>query len=79
VPIKNRQTALIDSWRYLPGYGGVFSPRPNGCSMTTIPNPTVASTTYRDGRENPDTVNVIVQYKNWNLSFESSVPRCGRT
>jgi hypothetical protein len=28
---------------------------------------------YRDGRENPDTVNAIVQYKNWNLSFESSV------
>ena len=26
-----------------------------------------------DGRENPDTVNAVLQYKNWNLTFESSV------
>ena len=28
---------------------------------------------FHDGRENPDVVNALIQYKNWNLSFESSV------
>jgi predicted dehydrogenase len=28
---------------------------------------------YDDGRQNPDTVNAVVQYDKWNLSFESSV------
>jgi len=26
-----------------------------------------------DGRDNPDTVSAIVQYKDWNLNFESTV------
>lgn len=27
-----------------------------------------------DGRENPDTVSAVIQYRDWNLNFESSVP-----
>jgi predicted dehydrogenase len=28
---------------------------------------------FHDGRHNPDTVSAVVQYRNWNLNFESSV------
>jgi predicted dehydrogenase len=78
------ETARFDSWRYFPDYGGglladILTHWADVVQwMLDDTHPQTAQAaggiyTYRDGRENPDTVNAIVQYKNWNLSFESSV------
>ena len=77
-------TARYDSWRYFPDYGGglladILTHWADVAQWMLDDNqPQSAQAAggiyaYQDGRENPDTVNAIVQYKNWNLSFESSV------
>ena len=77
-------TARYDSWRYFPDYGGglladILTHWADVAQWMLNDNrPQTAQAAgaiyaYHDGRENPDTVNAIVQYKNWNLSFESSV------
>lgn len=78
------ETVRYDSWRYFPDFGGGlladilthWADVAQWMLDDTQPQTAQASGgiyVYRDGRENPDTVNAIVQYKNWNLSFESSV------
>jgi predicted dehydrogenase len=74
-----------DSWRYFPDYGnGLFADILTHWAdvaqwMMDATHPENAVTTggiyhLNDGRENPDTVNAILQYSvGWNLSFESSV------
>lgn len=77
-------TARYDSWRYFPDYGGglladILTHWADVAQwMLDDVNPQTAQAAggiyaYHGGRQNPDTVNAIVQYKNWNLSFESSV------
>jgi predicted dehydrogenase len=74
-----------DSWRYFPDYGGglladilthwvdvaqwfMNEPRP----ASAVASGGIYQ--LNDGRENPDTVSAILQYKSgWNLHFESSV------
>jgi len=76
--------ARYDSWRYFSDYGGglladILTHWADVAQWMLDDNrPQVAQASggiyaYHDGRENPDTVNAIIQYKNWNLSFESSV------
>jgi predicted dehydrogenase len=74
-----------DSWRYFPDYGnGLFADILTHWAdvaqwMMGESHPETAATcggiySLRDGRENPDTVNAVLQYAGgWNLSFESSV------
>jgi len=74
-----------DSWRYFPDYGnGLFADILTHWAdvaqwMMNETHPLNAATTggiykLHDGRENPDTVNAILQYAGgWNLSFESTV------
>jgi predicted dehydrogenase len=77
-------TARYDSWRYFPDYGGglladILTHWADVAQWMLNDNrPQLAQSSggiyaYHDGRENPDTVNAIIQYNNWNLSFESSV------
>ena len=77
-------TARYDSWRYFPDYGGglladILTHWADVAQWMLDDNrPQVAQSSggiyaFHDGRENPDTVNALIQYKNWNLSFESSV------
>jgi predicted dehydrogenase len=76
--------ARYDSWRYFPDYGGglladILTHWADVAQWMLDDNqPQTAQASggiyaYQDGRQNPDTVNAIVQYKTWNLSFESSV------
>jgi len=78
------ETARYDSWRYFPDYGGGlladilthWADVAQWMMDDASPESAVAAGgiyAFQDGRENPDTVNAIVKYKNWNLSFESSV------
>lgn len=73
-----------DSWRYFPDYGsGVLADILTHWAdvaqwMLDDAQPHQASALggiyqYDDGRKNPDTVNAIIQYSKWNLTFESSV------
>ncbi|MBS1812490.1 MAG: Gfo/Idh/MocA family oxidoreductase [Acidobacteria bacterium] len=73
-----------DSWRYFPDYGGGlladilthWADVAQWMMDETRPlNATATGGIYQlnDGRQNPDTVNAVLQYKNWNLTFESSV------
>ena len=73
-----------DSWRYFPDYGGGlladilthWADVAQWMLNETRPLSAVATGgiyQLNDGRENPDTVNAILQYKHWNLTFESSV------
>jgi predicted dehydrogenase len=77
-------TARYDSWRYFPDYGGgvladILTHWADVAQwMLDDPKPRRATALggiyeYDDGRRNPDTVNAIIQYDKWNLSFESSV------
>jgi predicted dehydrogenase len=72
-----------DSWRYFPDYGGGlladilthWADVAQWMMNESRPLSAVASGgvyQLNDGRVNPDTVNAILQYKNWNLTFESS-------
>ncbi len=73
-----------DSWRYFPDYGGglladILTHWADVAQwMMNESRPLNAVATggiyqLNDGRANYDTVNAILQYKTWNLSFESSV------
>lgn len=73
-----------DSWRYFPDYGGGlladilthWADVAQWMMNETRPlNATATGGIYQlnDGRQNPDTVNAVLQYKHWNLTFESSV------
>lgn len=73
-----------DSWRYFPDYGGglladILTHWADVAQwMMNESRPLNAVATggiyqLHDGRQNPDTVNAVLQYKNWNLTFESSV------
>jgi predicted dehydrogenase len=73
-----------DSWRYFPDYGGgVLADILNHWAdvaqwMMGDANPRAAVALggiyeLNDGRLNPDTVNAVVQYRDWNLAFESTV------
>jgi predicted dehydrogenase len=77
-------TARYDAWRYFPDYGGgvladILTHWADVAQwMLDDPKPRSAVSLggiyeYDDGRQNPDTVNAVVQYDKWNLSFESSV------
>ncbi len=73
-----------DSWRYFPDYGGGlladilthWADVAQWMMNETRPLNAVATGGIyhlNDGRVNYDTVNAMLQYKNWNLTFESSV------
>jgi predicted dehydrogenase len=73
-----------DSWRYFPDYGGglladILTHWADVTQwMMSESRPLSAVATggiyqLNDGRVNPDTVNAVLQYKSWNLTFESSV------
>ncbi len=73
-----------DSWRYFPDYGGglladILTHWADVAQwMMNESRPLNAVATggiyqLNDGRVNPDTVNAVLQYKHWNLTFESSV------
>jgi predicted dehydrogenase len=74
-----------DSWRYFPDYGGglladILTHWVDVAQwFMNEPRPSTAVATggiyqLHDGRENPDTVSAILQYKSgWNLHFESTV------
>ena len=83
-PKVRYDTARYDSWRYFPDYGGglladILTHWADVAQWMLDDNrPQTAQAgggiyAYHDGRENPDTVNALIQYKDWNLSFESSV------
>src|SRR5271166_481396 len=73
-----------DSWRYFPDYGnGLLADILTHWAdvaqwMLDDAHPQNAAALggiyqLHDGRVNPDTVSAVVQYKDWNLNFESSV------
>jgi predicted dehydrogenase len=77
-------TARYSSWRSYPDYGGglladILTHWVDVAQwMLDDPHPVTASALggiyqLHNGCENPDTVSAIVQYKKWNLNFESSV------
>ena len=78
------ETVRYSSWRYFPDYGnGLLADILTHWAdvaqwMLDDAHPQNAAALggiyqLHDGRENPDTVSAIVQYKEWNLNFESSV------
>lgn len=78
------RTDRYSSWRYFPDYGhGLLADILTHWVdvaqwMLNDPHPQKASALggiyqLNDGRENPDSVSSILQYKDWNLNFESSV------
>jgi len=78
------ETVRYSSWRYFPDYGnGLLADILTHWAdvaqwMLDDAHPQNAAALggiyqLQDGRENPDTVSAIVQYKEWNLNFESSV------
>ena len=78
------QTARYSSWRSYPDYGGglladILTHWVDVAQwMLDDAHPITASALggiyqLHNGCENPDTVSAIIQYKNWNLNFESSV------
>ena len=84
-PWVDYQWIRYDSWRYFPDYGGgvladIFTHWADVAQwFMNDANPLNAVASggaylfKDDGRANPDTVNAIVQYKDWNLTFESTV------
>ncbi len=83
-PAVPYETVRYDSWRYFPDYGGglladILTHWADVAQwMLNDAKPVSAVAfggiyAYADGRQNPDSVNAIVQYDRWNLSFESSV------
>lgn len=78
------ETVRYSSWRYFPDYGnGLLADILTHWAdvaqwMLDDSHPQNAAALggiyeLHDQRENPDAVSAIVQYKNWNLNFESSV------
>jgi predicted dehydrogenase len=73
-----------ETWRYYPEYGGglladILTHWADVAQwMLDDASPLTATAgggilALNDGRANPDTVNAIVEYKGWNLTFESTV------
>ena len=73
-----------ETWRYFPEYGGGLLADilthwvdvAQWMMNDTQPQRAVAlggQYKFDDGRRNPDTVNAIIKYKRWNLTFESTV------
>jgi predicted dehydrogenase len=73
-----------ETWRYFPEYGGgliadIFSHWADVAQWMmddARPEKAIAfggQYRFKDGRRNPDTVNAIVKYAKWNLTFESTV------
>jgi predicted dehydrogenase len=73
-----------ETWRYYPEYGGgvladILTHWADVAQWMLDDDRPIAAVAaggvyeLDDGRENPDVVNAIVQYRNWNLTFESSV------
>jgi predicted dehydrogenase len=78
------ETVRYSSWRYFPDYGnGLLADILTHWAdvaqwMLDDAHPQNAAALggiyqLHDERENPDTVSAVVQYKDWNLNFESSV------
>lgn len=78
------EAVRYDSWRYFPEYGGglladILTHWADVAQwMLDDDAPQFASTAggiyvLKDGRRNPDTTSALIQYRDWNLSFESSV------
>ncbi len=78
------EAVRYDSWRYFPEYGGglladILTHWADVAQwMLNDDMPQFASAaggTYvlKDQRQNPDTTSALIQYRDWNLSFESSV------
>jgi predicted dehydrogenase len=81
------ETVRYSSWRYFPEYGGglladILTHWVDVAQwMLEDAEPQTATATggiydladQHDGRINPDTVSAVVQYRKWNLNFESSV------
>jgi len=78
------ETARYTSWRYYPDYGkGLLADILTHWVdvaqwMLNDTEPVSAAAVggiyqLHDGRENPDTVSAVIQYRGWNLNFESSV------
>jgi predicted dehydrogenase len=78
------ETVRYSSWRYFPDYGnGLLADIMTHWIdvaqwMLDDAQPVQASALggiykYHDGRVNPDTISALVQYKDWNFDFESSV------
>ena len=78
------ETVRYSSWRYFPEYGnGLLADIMTHWVdvaqwLLDDAEPLRASALggiyqYHDGRVNPDTVSALVQYKDWNFNFESSV------
>lgn len=77
-------TARYSSWRSYPDYGNglladILTHWVDVAQWMLDDDHPVSATALggiyqlHDGRENPDTVSAILQYKDWNLNFESSV------
>jgi len=78
------ETVRYDSWRYFPEYGGGlladilthWADVAQWMLDDDAPQSAVADGgiyVLKDGRRNPDTTSALIQYRDWNLSFESSV------
>jgi predicted dehydrogenase len=78
------ETVRYSSWRYFPDYGAglladILTHWVDVAQwMLDDPDPQTATALggiyhLHDQRKNPDTVSAIVQYRGWNLNFESSV------
>jgi predicted dehydrogenase len=78
------ETVRYSSWRYFPDYGnGLLADILTHWAdvaqwMLDDARPQTAVALggiyqLHDQRENPDTVSAVIQYKDWNLNFESSV------
>jgi predicted dehydrogenase len=78
------EAVRYSSWRYFPDYGAglladILTHWVDVAQwMLDDPDPQTATALggiyhLHDQRENPDTVSAIVQYRGWNLNFESSV------
>jgi predicted dehydrogenase len=78
------ETIRYSAWRYFPDYGNglladILTHWVDVAQwMLDDAHPKVAFATggiyeLHDGRQNPDSVSAAIQYKDWNLNFESSV------
>jgi predicted dehydrogenase len=78
------EAVRYDSWRYFPEYGGglladILTHWADVAQwMLEDDAPQFASSAggiyvLKDARRNPDTTSAVIQYRDWNLSFESSV------
>lgn len=78
------EAVRYDSWRYFPEYGGGlladilthWADVAQWMLNDAVPRSAVAQGgifVLKDGRKNPDTTSALIQYADWNLSFESSV------